>query len=161
MPLYEDDSFEQNCARLAIQVQKAGAAVAAITDRAEEVDQVCFGEATNESLAELTRLKEELSATVEDVSSASDGGPKLAHLPAGVPKLPPQLRVTPAITELKRLLLSTDRFEMQKAAIGFFGMGGAYSREVPAKSCKVFAGSGPAQSIRNHSIGGMFVCRHR
>eukprot|EP01052_Picozoa_sp_SAG31_P020162 SAG31_NODE_1504_length_8079_cov_2.892607_4_plen_230_part_00 len=120
VPLHEDDSFDQNCARLAIQVQKAGAAVAAIAEGSIEIAT----NDVNESLAELTRLREDLSTTHEEAPLVeSDGEARLAHVPAGVPKLPPNLRVTPAITELKQLLLSTDTI-LQTPRIGFYGMGG-------------------------------------
>eukprot|EP01051_Picozoa_sp_SAG22_P005170 SAG22_NODE_300_length_12752_cov_3.102426_2_plen_242_part_00 len=128
IPLYQEESFSANCAKLALQVQKAGAAVA-IIDREEATTSIgveAEADDHEERLAELARLREELSqhSTSEQNVTGSTAGAEIAALPAGVPKLPPKLRLTPEITELKRVLLSTDAADLKLPRVGFHGMGG-------------------------------------
>lgn len=85
--------------------------------------QVNEQEEAEARMAEFSRLRDELSQTTGGLEQNVDGsGVQIAALPAGVPKLPPQLRVTAEITELKRVLLSTAAADMKLPRVGFFGM---------------------------------------
>ena len=83
----------------------------------------------DDALQELLRLQENIGgADGEDNEMAPEseagGATGPAPVPACVPELPPKMMWTKDMQELKRLALSTDKKELEKPRIGFFGAGG-------------------------------------